>query len=375
MQTHGSLSSKCRWADLLIPLGGRGQRRISFPGYRALAALLATVVLAAGTGSAQAQGPAAVADLKAGPGNGSYRFMSSTPSTLLDLVDNRRPRPSQEIVGHLSLPPGSEPVPAVVLMHGSGGVYPALLNFWPKLLNEAGFAALVVDSFGPRGVQSTAEDQGQVPFAADITDAFAALGLLASHPRIDPQRIAVMGFSRGGITAWRSAAQRVVAGAAPAGLRFAAHVPVYSGGCVGQLSLHVQPGVFGPAPMLFIHGGDDDYTFAADCQGFAGRIAAAGTPSEFLLIPGARHKFDADDPRRLNLRSVQMTKQGCPLEWDIALMAPRDRRSGERLTADRARDLQRELCSGTGATMEGSSSARSTAAKAVVEFFQRVLKP
>ena len=342
---------------------------------RALPGWTLALLLTSGPVAGWAQGPVAVADLKAGPGSGSYRFASSTPSTLLDLVDSRRPRPAQDIVGHLSLPPGSAPVPAVVLMHGSGGVYPALLNFWPKQLNDAGIAALVVDSFGPRGVQSTAEDQGQVPFAADVADAFAALGLLASHPRIDPQRIAVMGFSRGGITAWRTAAQRVVAGAAPVGLRFAAHVPVYSGGCAGQLSLHVQPGVFGPPPMLWIHGGDDDYTFASDCKDFAGRIAAAGTPSEFVLIPGARHKFDADDPRRLNLRSVQMTKAGCPLEWDIALMAPRDRRSGERLTAERARELHRELCSGTGATMEGSSSARNTAAKAAVDFFQRVLKP
>ena len=214
-----------------------------------------------------------------------------------------------------------------------------------------------------------------MPFAADVADAFAALGLLASHPRIDPQRIAVMGFSRGGITAWRTAAQRVVAGSSPAGLRFAAHLPVYLGGCAGQLSLHVQPGVFGPAPMLWIHGGDDDYTFASDCKDFSDRIAAAGTPSDLVLIPGARHKFDSDDQRRLNLRSVQMTKAGCPLEWDIALMAPRDRRSGERLTAERARELQRELCSGTGATMEGSASARGTAAKAAVDFFQRVLKP
>ena len=34
-------------------------------------------------------------------------------------------------------------------------------------------------------------------------------GLLASHPRIDPKRIAVMGFSRGGITAVRSGVVRI----------------------------------------------------------------------------------------------------------------------------------------------------------------------
>lgn len=65
-------------------------------------------------------------------------------------------------------------------MHGSGGIYPEEITFWAKLLNQLGIAAFVIDVFGPRGVAST-EDQSQVPFAADTADAFAALGVLASH--------------------------------------------------------------------------------------------------------------------------------------------------------------------------------------------------
>ena len=53
-------------------------------------------------------------------------------------------------------------------------------------------ALFSIDSFGPRGVKSTAEDQSLVPFAADVADAFAALRLMATHPRVDPQRIAIM---------------------------------------------------------------------------------------------------------------------------------------------------------------------------------------
>ena len=153
--------------------------RRSLPGW-ALRGWALGLLMAAGPLAGWAQGPGARADFKAGSGSGSYRFASSTPSTLLDLVDPRRPRPAQDIMGHLSLPTGSATLPAVVLRHGSGGVYPALLNFWPRLFNDAGIAALVVDSFGPRGVQSTTEDQGQVPFAADVADAFAALGLLTA---------------------------------------------------------------------------------------------------------------------------------------------------------------------------------------------------
>ncbi len=112
------------------------------------------------------------------------------------------------LVGHLFLPPGNEKVPAVVLVHGSGGIYKALLDYWPQQFNAAGIAVFTLDMFGPRGVQSTAEDQSQVPFAADVADAFAALRVLATHPRIDPRRIAVMGFSRGGIATLRASVER-----------------------------------------------------------------------------------------------------------------------------------------------------------------------
>ena len=92
----------------------------------------------------------------------------------------------------------------MVLVHGSGGIYSAELDFWPKQFNAAGIAVFTLDMFGPRGVQSTFEDQSQVPFPADVADTFAALRLLATHPRIEAQRIAIMGFSRGGIAVLRA---------------------------------------------------------------------------------------------------------------------------------------------------------------------------
>ena len=312
----------------------------------------------------------------AAPGNGLYSFASSTPHTLLELVE-RKGAP-QAVVGHLFLPVNktNAPIPAVVLMHGSGGVYRELLEFWPQLLNDQGIAAFVVDSFSPRGVQSTVEDQSRVPMPADVADAFAALGLLATHPRIDKARIGIMGFSRGGTTAWRTAVNRLIEGAAPQGLRFAAHVPQYSGGCAGLSSMVVKAGVFDAAPMLWIHGADDDYTSAADCKAYSDRIAAAGTPSDFLLLPGARHKYDATDPRRYTLRAAQKTRPGCPLSLDATQrFAPVDLRSGQAMSWQAAQALNREQCFELGATIEGSASARKTAAAAVVEFFKRVLKP
>jgi len=84
---------------------------------------------------------------------------------------------------------------------------------------------------------------------------------VASHPRIDAGRIAIMGVSRGGITTWRGAVERVIAAQKlPDGPRFAAQVPVYSGSCTGAFRLIVKPGVFSNAPMLWIHGDTADDT-------------------------------------------------------------------------------------------------------------------
>lgn len=344
---------------------------------RALAlATAALLTLAPASGRAQAL----MSDFKAGPANGSYALPSWTPRSLPELI---RGRPADaetvNLVTHLFLPdaakvPGDTRVPAVLLVHGSGGIYSAMLDFWPKLLNGAGYAVLSLDMFGPRGVRSTAEDQSQVPLSSDLADTYVALKALATHPRIDAQRIAVMGFSRGGLATWRSALKRVAASQQlPAGVQFAAHIPVYSGGCVGNVRVVVKPGVFSPAPMLWIHGDADDYAAMPPCQAFAQEIAAAGTPTEFVVLPGARHKFDADDQRRITVRGAQRTVAECPLGMDIDSYALVDRRSGARLQGEALASTQK-ACQAVGATVEGNRAAREQAGQAVLTFLRRVFE-
>jgi dienelactone hydrolase len=334
----------------------------------------ALLLAAAGTG-AQSGNAIAVTDFAAGPGNGNYSFASITPRSLADAMDRNRQRPPATALGQLMMPAGpATKVPAVLLVHGSGGVYPALADFWGKRFNEQGIAVFIIDIFGARGVKSTAEDQSLVPFSADLADSFAALQLLASHPRIDRDRIAIMGFSRGGNAAWRAAVNKIATGLSSEGLRFAAHIPVYSGGCTGITSVTVKPGVFGPAPMLWIHGDEDDYTYASDCQDFAQRIRTTGTPVEFVLIPGARHKFDADDGRRHQLPFVTKAKQGCPLEFDVDALTFRDRRTGAAIPAAEVSAFSKANCAATGATVEGDRKSREVAASAVDAFLKQVFK-
>jgi dienelactone hydrolase len=335
--------------------------------------LVATVLIAWAALLATVQAQTLVSNFAEGQPNGVYSFASWTPKTLPDLLKGNAQAESVNIKGHLFLPAGAEKVPAIVFIHGSGGIYSAMLGYWPEQFNGAGFALFSLDSYGPRGVKSTAEDQSLVPFAADVADAFAALKLLATHPRIDAGRIAIMGVSRGGITAWRTGVERIIASQKlPGGLRFAAHLPMYSGGCVGEFRLIAKPGIFTKAPMLWIHGDNDDYTPIAPCQDYADRIGKAGTPVEFVVIPEALHKFDDDDTRRLRVNGAQKTLEGCPVEIDITNFAAYDRFTGERLQGDNYQAVLKKSCRAVGATVGGNRSLREKAAQAAVGFLRKV---
>ena len=322
--------------------------------------------------SPNARAQEVITDFKAGPPNGVYSFPSSNPKALPDLVKPGSIAEPVSIAGHLFLPQGVDKVPAVVLMHGSGGIYEAMLDYWPRLLNAQGVAVFSLDRFGPRGVKSTAEDQSQVPFAADVADGFAALKLLASHPRIDTGRIAIMGFSRGGIASWRTAVERIIAAQQLTdGLRFAAHIQAYSGGCAGVFRLIVKPGVFSKAPQLWIHGDADDYTPITQCQDYAKQIGEAGTPVEFVTLPGAFHKFDYDDQRRIVLRGATRTAADCSLELDIDTLVTYDHNSGQRVSGDAYKQALK-TCSATGASVQGNKAARDAAGQVTVAFLRKV---
>ena len=86
-------------------------------------------------------------------------------------------------------------MPAVVLLHGSGGVS-GYVDDWARSLNCLGVATLTVDSFTGRGIDTTFMNQDALGRLSMIIDAYRAHELLARHPRIDASRIALMGFSR-----------------------------------------------------------------------------------------------------------------------------------------------------------------------------------
>jgi dienelactone hydrolase len=212
------------------------------------------------------------------------------------------------ITGELYLPPAAGRVPAMIIVHGSGGVSAGREGRYAREMVKLGVAALVIDCFRGRGISSSVEHQDVVSSSDMLDDAFAALKALAGHPRIDAGRVGLAGFSKGGTVALLAAYEVRAARGLPPGLRFALHVPFYPW-CGSQ---YFKPRSTG-APIYMLLGGADTYVGVAPCQESAAALKAEGARVEVVVFPGARHGFDGAapfyDPRGENYSRCAFVQQ------------------------------------------------------------------
>jgi dienelactone hydrolase len=191
------------------------------------------------------------------------------------------------VAGELRLPQrASGRLPAVFLLHGSGGPG-AREESWAKTFNEMGIASFRVDSFSGRGLTSVSADQSRLGRFNMILDAYRAHGAIATHPRIDRTRIALMGFSRGGQSALYASLRRFQQAWDPE-ISFAAYIPLYAS-CNATL---IGDTDVSPAPIRMFHGSADDYVPVAPCRGYVERLRQAGKDVALTEFPGAHHAYD-----------------------------------------------------------------------------------
>ena len=178
-------------------------------------------------------------------------------------------------------------LPAVILIHGSSG----LAEFherWAQEINSIGVAALLVDSFSGRRITSTTDDQSQLDSLAMMVDAYRGLGALAQDSRIDANRIAVMGFSKGAVAAVYSSNERFRKMYAPPDVRFAAHIGLYTP-CI--TTYRADDKVTGK-PIRLFHGIADDYVPIGPCREYVERLKKAGVDVTLTEYLGAYHGYD-----------------------------------------------------------------------------------
>ena len=191
------------------------------------------------------------------------------------------------VAGELRLPAGTGRLPVVVLMHGSGGKGPNI-EMWAREFNAMGVATFALDGFTGRGLTQTSTNQALLGRLNFILDIYRGLDVLAKHPRVDPQRVMLMGFSRDGQAALYASLKRFHRLWNKSAIEFAAYVPFYPD-CA---TTFVGDTETADRPIRIFGGTADDYNPIALCKAYAERLKAAGRDVQVTEYPGAHHAFD-----------------------------------------------------------------------------------
>lgn len=197
-------------------------------------------------------------------------------------------------------PEGAGPFPALVLLHQCGGLGTARwrnesMLGWAKEAVARGYVALLVDSLGPRGVDTVCYGpKGGVLFSRGVKDALQAAEHLQKFDFVDGKRIALAGYSWGAMVGVLASSARWSGNALP-GVRFAAAVAFYPG-CftirppTAAAYEIVQPDI--DRPLLVLMGEQDTETPAEECLAKLDAAKAAGAPVEWHVYPQATHCWD-----------------------------------------------------------------------------------
>jgi dienelactone hydrolase len=190
------------------------------------------------------------------------------------------------VAGQLHIPAGTHGrMPAVILLPGGNGLTKSD-EHWADEINSIGVATFLLDSFSGRGVDPDSE-QSEVNVLTMLVDAYRALGILAKNPRLDPNRIAVMGFSMGGGAAIYASNERFRRMYAPPGEQFAAHIGLYTP-CYWN---YRDDDHLTGKPVRLFHGIADDWVPIGPCREYVQRAQRTGADITITEYEDAYHGY------------------------------------------------------------------------------------
>ena len=189
--------------------------------------------------------------------------------------------------GQLRIARGSDRLPVVVLQHGSGGMG-ANIEMWAREFNAMGVSTFALDGFTGRGLTQVNTNQALLGRLNFVLDIYRGLEALAKHPRVDSQRIVLMGFSRGGQAALYASLKRFHQMWNKSGIEFAAYIPFYPD-CA---TTFVSDTEVADRPIRIFGGTPDDYNPIKLCKAYVERLKAAGRDVQLTEYATAPHSFD-----------------------------------------------------------------------------------
>jgi dienelactone hydrolase len=208
--------------------------------------------------------------------------------------------------GYLFRPAGERRYPALVFLHGCGGLIgraTGRINSreadWAAHFNTAGYVVLMVDSLGPRrhGEMCSVAGFDLQLYHQRPKDAYGALAWLQAQDFVRGDRVGVVGWSEGGGVILYSIGVPSLGRPAdlPPERDFRAAVAFYPASCRSDRQ---AAGWTTRIPLLALIGDADVWTPLAPCQAFLGAAATRGAPVAVQAYAGAYHDFDWPDLKR-----------------------------------------------------------------------------
>jgi len=160
---------------------------------------------------------------------------------------------------------------------------------WGRQFNAMGISTFMIDGFSGRGLTAVGPNQALLGRLNLIVDIYRSLEILAKHPRVDPERITLMGFSRGGQAALYASLDRFHKLWNKSGVQFAGYIPFYPD-CSTTYASDTE---VASRPIRIYHGTSDDYNPVASCKAYLARLQEAKRDVVLTEYPDSPHGFDS----------------------------------------------------------------------------------
>ena len=188
------------------------------------------------------------------------------------------------------LPSAAGRYPAVIALHGSGGIREGWADQPARLMAGQGYAVFVVHYFERTGTVWADRPTTHRYFPDWMKTIGDAITFAGQNAMVDANRVALLGFSLG---AYLSLAVASVEPRVKAVVDFFGGLPE---------ELH---GFQRMPPVLILHGEEDRVVPVTEATKLQQLLQRAGTPYEMKLYPGAGHGFSGVQLMDAGWRTVQ----------------------------------------------------------------------
>lgn len=230
-----------------------------------------------------------------------------------------------KVMGYMVQPKQAAVKSLPVLVYNRGGngalgslVFASVLNQLMPLAAQ-GYVVFASNYRGDHNpVKLAPKQQGKDEFGgADVADVLAFKALMHRVPAANPEHVAMMGHSRGGMQTWLAAKQWpeldalvIVAGVTDLQAQlqdrpemenvYQARIPDYANNKTATLQQrsvsHFLPQIRADLPVMIVHGDQDDRVAVSHATQIAKLLAERKQPHELLIVPGGDHSLRQQMP-------------------------------------------------------------------------------